>query len=420
MLKKPLVVFISCAAILGLAWYGWQAQRHLSTEVVVGAKPAGKFKEDGGKASEAGQPATPGGGSESMKASGAGKGAEPGKAAEAGNSAGGKGDAPPGKGGPRGPAAVEMQVALSKDLSDVASAVGTLRANETVVLRSEVAGRIAFLAFRDGETTMKGNTLLKLDAAVQEAELAQAKAELALGQTNYDRSKDLAQRKFVSESALDQAAANLRVLEAKFQLAKARLDRTVIRAPFSGQLGLRNVSVGDYVKEGTDLVLLEDVASLKVDLRLPERYIGRLKKGQSIQVQIDAFPEKTFKAQVEATDVQVDANGRFVLVRGSMANPGGTLRSGMFARAALVLGERKGAVMVPEEAITPIGNDLYVWLALDGKAKRVKIQTGLRQDGLVEVIGELRGGDQVVVAGQQRLMRDGQELRSLAEARGSK
>ncbi|MBM3339484.1 MAG: efflux RND transporter periplasmic adaptor subunit [Betaproteobacteria bacterium] len=355
-----------------------------------------------------------------MKASGAGKGAEPGKAAEAGKSAGGKGDVPPGKGGPRGPAAVEMQVALSKDLADVASAVGTLRANETVVLRSEVAGRIAFLAFRDGETTMKGNTLLKLDAALQEAELAQAKAELALGQTNYDRSKDLAQRKFVSESALDQAAANLRVLEAKFQLAKARLDRTVIRAPFSGQLGLRNVSLGDYVKEGTDLVLLEDVASLKVDLRLPERYIGRLKKGQSIQVQIDAFPEKTFKAQVEATDVQVDANGRFVLVRGSMANPGSTLRSGMFARAALVLGERKGAVMVPEEAITPIGSDLYVWLALDGKAKRVKIQTGLRQDGLVEVIGELRGGDQVVVAGQQRLMRDGQEVRSLAEARGSK
>ncbi|NDB12676.1 MAG: efflux RND transporter periplasmic adaptor subunit, partial [Betaproteobacteria bacterium] len=258
--------------------------------------------------------------------------------------------------GPRGPAAIELQAAVAKDLSDVASAVGTLRANETVMLRSEVAGRIASLYFKDGELVAKGQSLLGLDASVQEAELAQAKAELALGQTSFERSKDLAQRQFVSESALDQAAANLRVLEAKFQLSKARLDRTSIRAPFAGQLGLRNVSLGDYVKEGTDLVLLEDIASLKVDLRLPERFLGRLKKGQAIQVLIDAFPGKVFRAQVDAIDVQVDANGRFVLVRGSMANPGGSLRSGMFARASLVLAERKAAVMVPEEAITPIGN----------------------------------------------------------------
>ncbi|NCV41390.1 MAG: efflux RND transporter periplasmic adaptor subunit, partial [Betaproteobacteria bacterium] len=158
--------------------------------------------------------------------------------------------------GPRGPAAIELQAAVAKDLSDVASAVGTLRANETVMLRSEVAGRIASLYFKDGELVAKGQSLLGLDASVQEAELAQAKAELALGQTSFERSKDLAQRQFVSESALDQAAANLRVLEAKFQLSKARLDRTSIRAPFAGQLGLRNVSLGDYVKEGTDLVLL--------------------------------------------------------------------------------------------------------------------------------------------------------------------
>lgn len=390
MFRKPLVLFVSGAALAGLAWYGWQAQRHLSTEVAVvqkaGSAPADEVAKKVGK-------------SEGSPAKGDGPQA--------------KGDGPPAKGGPRGPASIEIQAALNKDLADIASAVGTLRANETVVLRSEVAGRIAYLAFKDGETVSKGHTVLKLDAAVQEAELAQAKAELALGQTNFDRSKDLAQRKFVSDSALDQAAANLRVLEAKFQLAKARLDRTVIRAPFSGQLGLRNISLGDYVKEGTDLVLLEDVASLKIDLRLPERYLGRLKKGQPIQVLIDAFSDKTFKAQVEATDVQVDANGRFVLVRGVMANPGGSLRSGMFARASLTLAERKGAVMVPEEAITPIGNELFVWLAIEGKAKRVKVQTGLRQDGLVELIGDVRGGDQVVIAGQQRLMRDGQEVRSL-------
>ena len=371
MSKKPMVTFFAGLALLGLAWYGWQAQRQISTEVKVASKAA-----DGSA----------------------------------------KGGGPPGKSGPRGPAAVEVHPALSQDLVDVATAVGSLRANETVMLRAEVSGRIAHLAFKDGETVDKGHILLKLDASLQEAEVAQAKAELALGQTNFERSKDLAQRRFVSDSALDQAGANLRVLEAKFQLAKARLDRTIIRAPFTGQLGLRNISPGDYVKEGMDLVLLEDVSSLKVDLRLPERYIGKLKKGQSIQLLIDAFPDKTFSAQVEATDVQVDANGRFVLVRGGMSNPGGILRSGMFARASLVLAERKSAVMVREEAITPIGQELFVWRVLDGKASRVKIQTGLRQDGLVELSGEIRAGEQVVVAGQQRLMRDGQEVAVSSDA----
>jgi len=390
MFKKPLVVVLACAALVGLAWYGWQAQRQLSTEVRVGAKSIEASTKSGAQSQLSGV-----------------KGNGP---------PGSKGDGPPGKGGPRGPATVEVQAALSQDLADIASAVGTLRANETVMLRAEVPGRIALLAFKDGERVEKGRTLLKLDASLQEAELAQAKAELALGQTNYERSKDLAQRRFVSDSALDQAAANLRVLEAKFQLAKARLDRTLIRAPFAGQLGLRNISLGDFVKEGTDLVLLEDVSSLKVDLRLPERYLGRLRKGQSIQLLIDAFPERTFKAQVEATDVQVDANGRFVLVRGAMPNPGGLLRSGMFARASLVLAERQLAVMVPEEAITPIGKELFIWRVVDGKAHRVKIQTGLRQEGLVELIGAVQAGEQVVIAGQQRLMRDGQEVVSRAAA----
>lgn len=399
MLKKPLVVFLSLAAIAALAWYGWQAQRQLSTAVAMDGKSAKQ------------QPRTDGAPS---------AGPASGDAVKGKADAAVKGEGPASKAGPRGPAAIELQAAVAKDLSDVASAVGTLRANETVMLRSEVAGRIASLYFKDGELVAKGQSLLGLDASVQEAELAQAKAELALGQTSFERSKDLAQRQFVSESALDQAAANLRVLEAKFQLSKARLDRTSIRAPFAGQLGLRNVSLGDYVKEGTDLVLLEDIASLKVDLRLPERFLGRLKKGQAIQVLIDAFPGKVFRAQVDAIDVQVDANGRFVLVRGSMANPGGSLRSGMFARASLVLAERKAAVMVPEEAITPIGNDLFVWLAVEGKAKRVKVQTGLREDGLVELIGAVHAGDQVVIAGQQRLMRDGQEVRSFAEARGGR
>jgi membrane fusion protein (multidrug efflux system) len=394
MLRKPYVAILALVGMAGLAWVGWQAQRQSASPVAVVGPKSGSEKAEGGA---------------DAKSEGKGDGKSEGKGD--GKSEGRADAKSEGKGGPRGPALVEAAAVQGRDLVDAASAVGTLRANETVMLRSEVPGRIATLAFRDGDRASAGQVILRLDASLPEAELAQAKAELALGQNNYQRTQDLASRNFVSASALDQADANLRVLEAKHQLAKARLDRTVIRAPFTGYLGLRNVSVGDYVKEGADLVLLEDVGSLKVDLRLPERFIGQLRKGQPINVAIDAFPGRKFPAKVEAIDVQVDSNGRFVLVRGLMANPQLSLRSGMFARASLVLSERKGAVLVPEEAVTPIGADLFVWVAEDGKARRVKVEPGLRTEGLAEVRGDLKPGDLVVTAGQQRLMRDGQEVK---------
>jgi len=414
MVRKPLVAIVAVAALCVLAWFGWQAQRKAPTPVdVVGPKgaPKGDAKAPPGgeaKGPPAGDAKGPPGGEAKGPPGGEAKGPPGG---EAKGPPGGEGKGPPGKGGPRGPALVEAAAAQTRDLVDAASAVGTLRANETVMLRSEVPGRIAALFFRDGDQVKAGQIILRLDASLQEAELAQAKAELALGQSNYQRTEDLASRNFVSASALDQAAANLRVLEAKHRLAKARVDRTLILAPFTGYLGLRNVSVGDYVKEGADLVLLEDVGSLKVDLRLPERFIGQLRKGQPVTVTIDAFPGRKFPAKVDAIDVQVDSNGRFVLVRGLMANPQLSLRSGMFARASLVLAERKGAVLVPEEAVTPIGADLFVWVAEEGKARRVKVEPGLRTDGLAEVRGDLKPGDLVVIAGQQRLMRDGQEVK---------
>ena len=406
MLRKPLVVLLALAGLAALAWYGWQAQRQVASPVDVVGQKSAVAKGDAPEVSKTGFPK--GDAAEASKSQA--------RSGSKGESGGPSSGAPPGKAGPRGPALVEAAVAQSRDLVDAASAVGTLRANETVMLRSEVPGRIAALSFRDGDQVRAGQLILRLDASLQEAELAQAKAELALGQSNFQRTEDLASRNFVSASALDQAAANLRVLEAKHRLAKARVDRTVIHAPFTGYLGLRNVSVGDYVKEGADLVLLEDVGSLKVDLRLPERFIGQLRKGLSITVTIDAFPGRKFTAKVDAIDVQVDSNGRFVLVRGLMANPQLSLRSGMFARASIVLAERKGAVLVPEEAVTPIGSDLFVWVAEEGKARRVRVEPGLRIEGLAEVRGEVKAGDLVVTAGQQRLMRDGQELKVQAAA----
>jgi membrane fusion protein (multidrug efflux system) len=182
-------------------------------------------------------------------------------------------------------------------------------------------------------------------------------------------------------------------------------------------MGLRNISPGDFVKDGADLALIEDISKMKVDVRLPERYFGRIKPGQPILLSFDSMPGKTFTATLKAVDAQVDANGRSLLLRGELANPGGALRTGMFARARVLLRENPQAMLIPEEAITPVGADVFVYRIDEGKAMRTKIQTGIRRDGKVEVTSGLQPGDQVVSAGQLRLPRDGMEVRVIDPSR---
>jgi len=295
--------------------------------------------------------------------------------------------------------------------------VGTLRANESVVVKPEIAGRIDRIGFEGGSLVRKGALLVVLDATVAAAEAEQIRAELALARSHYQRTADLARQQFVSESARDQAASNLKVVEAKLKLAEAKLAKTEIRAPFSGRLGLRNFSVGDFIREGTELVVLEDVSQMKVDLRLPERFLGQLRQGQSLALEFDAYPGRRFEALLEAIDVQVDANGRSVVARGRMANPDGLLRTGMFARVSLTLAQRANAVVVPEEALVPVGEQQYVYRIDEGKAVRQRVRTGLRRDGKVEIVEGLRGGEQVVTAGQPKLTSDATEVRIVEPVR---
>jgi membrane fusion protein (multidrug efflux system) len=330
-----------------------------------------------------------------------------------GDKAGGKGapgGAPAGR-PPGGPAAVEIAKVVSVPLREEAVAAGTLRANEIVTVRSEVSGRVVRVGFTDGARVARGSVLVALDRSVSEAELEQVRAELALAQSNFERTSELASRNFVSQSARDQAAANLKVIEARVRLAEARLAKLDILAPFDGVMGLRNIGPGDFIKDGNDLAVIEDIRIMKVDLRLPERYFGRIKPGQSVSITVDSMPGQTFTARLKAIDTQVDANGRSLLARGELTNPGGALRTGMFAKARVVLRDAPGALMVPEESIVPLGPDSFVYRVAEGKAQRVKVQLGMRQDGRVEVVSGLTEGEQVVTAGQLRLQRDGQEVR---------
>ncbi|MES2424204.1 MAG: efflux RND transporter periplasmic adaptor subunit, partial [Pseudomonadota bacterium] len=183
-------------------------------------------------------------------------------------------------------AGVEVAKVLAVRLQDDAQAVGTLRSRQSVMLRPEVAGRIQRLGFVDGARVKRGQVLVQLDNALQRAELSQAQAQLSIAQANYRRNQELVAKDFVAQRVLDESAANLQVAQAQVALAQARLGRMALLAPFDGTLGIRLVNVGDYVKDGADLVNLEDTGTLLVDFRLPERFQGKLQRGQPVELQL--------------------------------------------------------------------------------------------------------------------------------------
>jgi membrane fusion protein (multidrug efflux system) len=311
------------------------------------------------------------------------------------------------------PTAVEVARVVASDFSDDVAAVGTLKSNESVVLRPEVAGRVASIGFKDGAVVAKGTVLVVLDAAIQEAELQQARANLALARSSYDRNVELVGKKFLSQQALDSSAATLKVQEAAVQLAEAKAAKMRIKAPFTGMVGLRNVSVGDYLKDGQDLINIEDVATLRVDFKLPENYLGRISKGQVVEVLTDALPGERFKAVLDAIDPMVDQNGRAISARARLDNAKGKLRPGMFVRVRLLFGERKAVLMVPEQAIVS-GGQPAVFKVVDGKAVTTKVKLGVRRAAQVEVVDGLAAGDIVVTAGQLKL-RDGAAVRPVGD-----
>jgi len=423
-------------------------------------------------------------------------------------------------------------------LRDDAEAVGTLRSRQNVMMRPEVAGRILSLGFGDGARVNVGQVLVQLDDTLQRAEVQQSLAQLSIARANHKRNQDLVSQNFVAQRVLDESAASLQVAEAQVSLSCARLERMRIVAPFSGVVGIRNINVGDFVKDGADLINLEDIGMLYVDYRLPERYQAKLAPGQIVELKIDALPGRLFKAKVEALDPLIEPNGRSIGMRAVLANgpgepiapPGGKkpdassaggpgkpgagpsasaasaaaqptnknpqtaslakpadgkpnkpsnssgasagngpvsgsfnspspqslgcppnqfdrarvapsgsnasgpLRPGMFARVSAVFAVKPDALVVPEEAIVPQGGKQFVIKAIlpselpaqpasatasapeippgtQYVSKRVEVKLGIRRGGQVEVTEGLNEGEPVVVAGQQRLQKDGTPLR---------
>ena len=298
-------------------------------------------------------------------------------------------------------------------LADDVQAVGSLRSRRGVVLRPEVSGRITELNFTDGQRVRKGQVLVQFDDQLPLAQVQQSQAELSIAQANQKRNQDLVAENFISRRSLDESAANLQVAQAKLALAKATAARLKILAPFDGIVGIRLVNVGDYLKDGADIVNIEDMDAIYVDFRLPERYQSKLKRGQTVVLGIDALPGQSYTAQVQAIDPLIDANGRSVGVRGCVDNRLLHLRPGMFARVNTIFGERENARVIPEEAIVPQGGKQFVIKLLgkpgedDSVSQRAEVKVGLRSPGKVEILEGLEVGDTVVTAGQQRVQKDG-------------
>ncbi len=301
------------------------------------------------------------------------------------------------------PVAVEATAVKTVSLPQTLSAVGSLRSDEAVMLRPEVAGRIQTIGFREGERVRRGQVLFKLDDALPRAEVEQARANVSLAQSKAQRAVELQAQGFISQQARDEAENTLKVASAALSLAEARLARMTIRAPFDGLIALRNVSVGDFVREGQDLVNLEAIDTLKVDFRLPEAAIAQLRVGQSLQLALDALPDVQAEGKVYAISPLIDAAGRSVLVRAEVGNRADRMRPGMFARVRLLLNDAADTLVVPETALVPQGADQFVFRIREGRVSLVRIEIGQRSAGQVEVLRGLEAGDQIVTAGQLKL-----------------
>ncbi|MFZ9315310.1 MAG: efflux RND transporter periplasmic adaptor subunit [Burkholderiaceae bacterium] len=407
MKTRILALLITALVILGLVghrldwWSGFFASEPGKT--TAGASAPGQGAGAPGGPAGAGAPGASGG----AGGPGAPSGGPPG---------GGKPGAPgaPGAKGPGGgpPAVVEVLPVVQRDISETLSVTGEFRSVESVEVRPEVSGRIMRIDYRDGQMVGAGDLLLALDDRLVRAELAQAQAEADLAASNFRRAQDLFGKQFISSRGLDEARANAEIAAARRDLAKARLARTEMRAPFAGRVGLRQHSVGDYVKEGELVAILEDSRRMHFDFRVPERFADLVRVGQRLVVQTEQA-DRSMPVQVAAVNVRVDQEGRFLQLRAVIDNPGQQIKTGMFGRARLNLYDRPGALLVSEEALVGDRNGFFVWRVKEGRVEQARIETGIRLQREVEVKKGLAAGDQVVVAGQLKIRAPGQPVKAV-------
>lgn len=301
--------------------------------------------------------------------------------------------------GARPPTPVVVSTPFSYEFSDRLEAIGTAYANESVVIAARVTKQVDRVLFSDGQTIRSGETLVELESNEERAQLAQARATRADAKLRFDRVADLAKRGTESQSRYDEVRTALDAANARVDELEARLADLRIRAPFSGVLGLREVSPGTLLKPGDRITTLDDVDRIKLDFSVPETFLAMLAPGLEVATQVAAYPGRVFEGRVVAVDSRVDPKTRAVRVRAEIENADHAVRPGMLLSLVLQANTVR-ALALAEQALVPSGSSQFVVvLDAEDKPRRVEVEIGRRVPGLVEIRSGLKAGDRVVIDG---------------------
>lgn len=329
--------------------------------------------------------------------------------------------APPAKGqrGGGGAIPVDAVTLAPRELTDTVRVVGTAKANQSVTITSEIAGRIARLNISEGRQVERGELLVQFGIAEITAELERAKAQENLARQVYERGETTRRKGLITEARTEELAQGLAAAEAEVRAIQARIGKFTLHAPFAGRLGLKQASVGALVQPGEPIVTLDDISIIKLDFDVPETALAALHPGQVVLARASAYPDQRIEGVVSTIDTRVDPDTRAVTVRAEIDNSKALLRPGMFLTVELVYGRTPDALMVPEEAVLVVDGGAYVFAIVDGKAERRPVELGRRRPGFVEVLDGLSAGDTVITAGVQKV-RDGApvQVRNPATAEG--
>ena len=299
---------------------------------------------------------------------------------------------------------VRAEAALVGPLEESIALVASVSANESIEVKSEVDGLVDSVNFKEGQPVRKGDPLVTLDQRKLAAAVAQAEANFRLAQLTRERAETMLKNQTISQQEYDQATSSFQVNEANLELARQQLKDTKVIAPFEGITGARLVSPGQVISKSTVLTTLVDLTPVKVEIQVPERFLGQLKIGQAIAFRVPAYPGETFRGEVYFIDPQVDLATRTVLVKATQGNEDGRLRPGMYGSLDLILLAKDATVTVPESAVLRNGDQAFLYtISTDKQAQMIPVVIGTRLPGRVEILQGLQGGETVIYEGTQKI-----------------
>ncbi len=305
-----------------------------------------------------------------------------------------------------GPVGVIVSPVRTATVVDRAESVGTVRARDAVTITAKVTGIVQSIRFQEGQPVREGELLVDLDAAALRAELDQARALFDDARSQLVRARGLQPGQTIAAQRLETLEAVSRQAEGRVRQAEARLQELRVTAPFSGRVGLRQVSVGALVQPGTVVTTLDDISRVRVEFSVPELFVARVREGSPVVARSGAFGDRRFEGRVAVVDTRIDTATRTIRVISEFENADEALKPGLFMTVDIELERRNGALVIAEEALDPIGDRNFVYVVRENRARRVEVRLGQRLPGEVEVLSGVSAGDQVVVQGIQRLRND--------------